>query len=73
MNPRLQRDKAREAREEAARKAQQPPAPSEGIPAQGKPESQEFAAEEAQGPLTPFDGSVQPSARPSGDVQLKPR
>ena len=77
MNPRLQREKARQAKEAAERKAQQPPAPSPGVPAQGppaegQPESQALAPEETQG-LAPLEGSVQPSARPSGDVQVKPR
>jgi hypothetical protein len=67
--PRLQRDKEREAKEQAAGRAQ-PPSP----PAEGKAPPQEPAGEaEAQGLVPPFDGSVQPSARPSGDVQVKPR
>jgi hypothetical protein len=66
--PRLQRDKEREAKEQAARRARPPSSPTES-----QLESQEPAELQTQEAVSPFDGSVQPSARPSGDVQVKPR
>jgi hypothetical protein len=65
--PRLARDKEREAKAQAARAAQPPSTPESISPQEPPGES------EAQGLVSPFDGSVQPSARPSGDVQMKPR
>jgi hypothetical protein len=57
----IQRQKEVQAKEEAKRRAEGKPVPeTKGLP-QGEPE-----------PL-PLEEAVLPSARPSGDVQVKPR